>query len=212
MPDKDIFDRNLEKGWRNVARCIYHGVDPGDVANRVRVAFQKNIKALGDNCEKLYNHITVSNKNNPETALKIFDKARCFERNSDDRDLAGIITKAYLETYIKMSDGRNNDNNRKKDGLTVKKNFVKSACKKFLDRQLHSKVDMIERCHPNGRHWSDPSYKQGYFQELDSYLEIIAETLVRDPSFTKPPSFPRHHRVRQTTEELMDAPLELMEG
>ena len=70
---------------------------------------------------------------------------------------------------------------------------------------------MIERISQNGGHWSDSSYRQAYSQSLDSYLEAIAEALVRDPSFTKSPSLPPYHRVRQTTEELMHIPLELME-
>lgn len=89
---------------------------------------------------------------------------------------------------------------------------MKNLCEKFLDYRFHGKVDMIERSSQNGGHWSDSSYRQAYFQELDPCLEIIAETLVRDPKFTKPPSLPHYHRERQTTEELMHAPLELIEG
>lgn len=133
---------------------------------------------------------------------------------SDDRDLAGILKKSYLQTYIEMTNGRNHRNGRNDVGnaLPSEKNFVKKILEKFLDCQLHGKVDMIERIRQNGGHWSDSSYRQAYCQEIDRHLERIAETLVRDPNFNKPPSVPRYHRVRQTTEELMHAPLELIEG
>jgi hypothetical protein len=214
MPDKDVFARNLAKGWRNVARCLHRGIDPKDAANRARLALQRNLKTLNGlpGCEELYSSLADSTISSPAVALKIFDKARSFERISDDRDWAGILTEAYRQTYIEMSNGRNHRYGRNKGSHAVKKNLAKIAIRNYLDCQLHGKVDMIERSSRDGGHWSDPSYRQAYFQELNPYLEIIAETLARDPSFTKPPTFPRYHRVRQTTEELMHTPLELMEG
>lgn len=143
----------------------------------------------------------------------MFDKARSFERISDDRDLARILTEVCRQTYIEMSNGRNHCHGRNKDILAVKIDFVKRFCMKLLDCQLHSKVDMIERLSQDGGgHWSDPSYRQAYFEELAPHLERIAGTRVRGSNFTKSPSVLRNHRVRPTTEELMHAPLELTEG
>lgn len=82
MPDKDVFDRRLAKGWRNVARCLHHGIDPKDAANRARLALQRNLKVMNGipGWEELYNSLADSTKNSPEVALKVFDKARRFER------------------------------------------------------------------------------------------------------------------------------------
>jgi hypothetical protein len=215
MPDKDVFDRRLAKGWRSVARCIYHGFDPKDVAHRVTIALRKDLQALCGfpGWEELYDFLAVSAKGSPEATLKIFDKAKSFERITDDRDLASVLTKTFRQTYIEITEGRKQSDGRNRIGfeLPSQKDFVKNLCENFLDNRLHSRVDMIERSSQDGGHWSNPSYRQAYFQELDPSLEIIAETFVRDPNFIKPPSFHHYHRVRQTTEELMHAPLELME-
>ncbi|MCL4708324.1 hypothetical protein KJ068_24455 [bacterium] len=213
MPDKDIFDRNLAKGWRNVARSAHCGFDPKDVAHRAAVALRRDLRA---SCgfpgwEELYDILAVSGKGNEEDALKVFDKAKSFERATDDRDLAGVLTKTFLQIYITIMDSQNHGDGKIRFDLLSKKEFVKKLCTKFLDYRLHSKIDMIERSGQERGYWSGPEYNQAYFQELNPYLEIIAETLVRDPGFAKPPTFHRYHRVRRTTEELMHIPIELQD-
>lgn len=213
MPDKDIFDRNLAKGWRSVARRAHCEFDPKDVAHRTAVALRRDLRALFGfpGWEELYNILAVSDKGKEDDALKVFDKARSFERATDDRDLAGVLTKTFLQIYITIMDSQNHGDGKIRFEPLSKKEFVKKLCAKFLDYRLHSKIDMIERSSQERGYWSDPNYRQAYIQELDPYLEMIADTLVRDPGFAKPPTFPRYHRVRRTTEELMHTPIELQD-
>lgn len=65
--------------------------------------------------EEPYDILAVSAKGSPEAAFKVFDKAKSFERTIDDRDLAGILTKTFLQTYIKITDDQNQGGGRSFD-------------------------------------------------------------------------------------------------
>lgn len=214
MPDKDVFYRKVGRGWRSVARSLHAGVDADNVARRVAKALRKNLRELGGlpQWEELYSFLDNTVNDTLEIAPIVFDRIRKFERDSNDRDLAGIMAKAYLQTYIQITDGQKyskNENNAN-HALISKSDFVKTILKNFLDYRLHSKVEMIECSRQEDGYWSDADYRQTYLVKLDPDLDIIAEALVKDPSFRKGVSLPRLEQERQATEELLYNPVEIM--
>jgi len=213
MPDKDIFDKTFASGWANPARKINKIGDPEIAAHATARALRKDLRAMDGfpDLKKLYAFLLASQNGN--TSEKVFKQIRDFERSSNNRDIAGFLGKACLQTYIETTEKQRqaNRNENADSNFPSLKEFIKHVCLKFIDYRFHDKVELLERSEQGSDYWHEPNFRSIYDNHLDFYLELIAQSLDKDPTFSHPPRFPRVKQMKQSTEDIMYSPLRLIE-
>lgn len=212
MPDLDIFNRVFASGWVHVARKINNGVQPNFAAYSAAQALKKDIRSLGGfpDLRMLYKLLPRSEDEiNPEVSHKVFETIRNFERDSNDRDKARILAKAYLQTYIEIADRLSKD----KKGKNINsffpsiEQFAKRICRKFLDYRFHSRLDFFENSKQDNGYWHVHKFRHEYNLHLENYIDKIAVTLTKDPNFTRPPRFKRVKQERKSMKEQLYEPI-----
>lgn len=216
MPDKDIFDKTFAPGWTNPARKINKIGNPEIAAHATARALRKDLRAMGGfrDSKKLHALLLASqNGNSLATSDKVFKQIRDFERSSDNRDIAGFLGKACLQTYIETTEKQRqaNRNENADSNFPSQKEFIKRVCLKLIDYRFHDKVELIERSEQRGDYWHEPNFRSIYDHHLDFYLELNAQTLDKDPTFSHPPKYPRVKQMKQSTEDIMYSPIRLMD-
>lgn len=212
MPDKDIFDFEFGKRWRNRAREIARGVKPEIVANNVvksliNYAAEMNLSLdILELYRILIENDTLVDINNKK---RLFMRLATFERSSKNRDISNILTKTCKQICIdiEMVNYKIRQMFLFNSHIISFREFVSRCFNNILEHELNGKVDFFFRNEQNNS-WNNSNYQNSYYQFINNYLEQFAEKLTRDPFLSKQIRIKRIKENRKTTEEVLHLPIE----
>jgi len=200
MPDKDIFNRKFDPGWRSPARNIFYGVKKEETIPSICKALKRFI-AHHPEIKRQFGEIVQILCTNDNSNL-CYSNLLKYKDKFEDRTIGELIYKAAWRTYllINISDQKNSFNEK-----YIEDRLANKICFEIIDYHLLSRFPYNKNMNAN---FDTEQLKKEFLPFLVNEINNISKSIIKGEKTKK---YRKNNQtsksVRKSTDEILLTPI-----